>query len=57
MRLDVALSERLTAIAELFGQSRLFPEYRAGLRVTLVRERLLADISYTVAARPELRAP
>jgi hypothetical protein len=27
MRIDVALAERLTAIAELFGQSRLFPEY------------------------------
>jgi hypothetical protein len=50
MRLDVAVAQRLTAIAELFGQSRLFPEYQAGLRVTLVRERLLADVSYTAAA-------
>jgi hypothetical protein len=50
MRIDVALAERLTAIAELFGQSRLSPEYQAGLRVALVRERLLADVSYTASA-------
>jgi hypothetical protein len=50
MRVGVALIDRVAVLAELFGQSRLTPEYQAGVRITLVPERLLTDISYTAAA-------
>jgi hypothetical protein len=51
MRADGALSSRVTLVGELFGQSRVTPEYQVGLRLSLVPDRLLTDVSYTAAAR------
>jgi hypothetical protein len=48
MRADVALSSapvRLTAIGELFGEEAGKPAYQAGVRATVVRDRLLVDVS------------
>jgi hypothetical protein len=44
---DLWLGGRFTAIAELFGDSRrACPQWQAGLRTELWRERLLLDVSY-----------
>jgi hypothetical protein len=49
MRADVALpgvARRLIAIGELFGEGAGKPGYQAGVRATVVRDRLLVDLSW-----------
>jgi hypothetical protein len=55
MRADVGLTDRWTAIAELFGQSRVFPEYQVGLRWAVVPDRLGIDLSYSGATAGDAR--
>jgi hypothetical protein len=44
---DVWVGGRFTTIGELFGDSRgAHPQWQAGLRTEVVRERLLLDVSY-----------
>jgi hypothetical protein len=47
---EYALSGAKTLFRHQEVHGCLSPEYQAGVRVTLVRERLLADISYSAAA-------
>lgn len=46
LRADVLVAPRLTLIGELFGEDQERPEYQAGLRSTLLTDRLQLDVSW-----------
>lgn len=53
-KMNVVLSERLTAVGEVYANHPIMPGYQLGLRAWLLQERLQASLSYGGhALRPE----
>jgi hypothetical protein len=54
-RADVAMSERFTAIGEVFGENRLLPEFQVGLRTHFPDAGMEVDLSWGGHTQGDLR--